>query len=145
MTKNPYDDIIDLPHHVSQVHPQMPRGDRAAQFSAFAALVGFGDIIDETARTTDRRRELDETEKAALNRKLGIIAATIAEKPSAEIEYFVPDGRKKGGEYAVRTGVIAKISRAGKTLTLEDGVRIRIEDIVRIELEKEAGLSGGVE
>ena len=37
-----YDDIIALPHHVSDVHPPMPRRDRAAQFSSFAALTGYG-------------------------------------------------------------------------------------------------------
>ena len=62
--KSPYDDIIRLPHHVSKVHPQMPLRDRAAQFSPFAALVGYEDIIDETARRTTPKRELDESEKA---------------------------------------------------------------------------------
>ena len=37
-----YGDIIDLPHHVSHRHPQMPVEDRAAQFAAFAALTGHG-------------------------------------------------------------------------------------------------------
>ena len=44
--KTEYDDIIDLPHHVSKVHPQMPLSARAAQFSPFAALVGYEDVID---------------------------------------------------------------------------------------------------
>ena len=39
-----YDDIITLPHHVSDVHPPMPRRDRAAQFSSFAALTGYEEI-----------------------------------------------------------------------------------------------------
>ena len=49
-----YDDIIGLPHHVSARHPQMPRGDRAAQFSPFAALTGLEATLQETARLTDR-------------------------------------------------------------------------------------------
>lgn len=45
-----YDDIINLPHHVSSKRPQMPMLDRAAQFSPFAALTGYDDAIHETAR-----------------------------------------------------------------------------------------------
>ena len=46
-----YDDIIALPHPDPDPkrHPRMPRPDRAAQFAAFAALTGFGDVIDDTA------------------------------------------------------------------------------------------------
>ena len=37
-----YDDIIQLTHHVSSVHPHMSIHDRAAQFAPFAALTGHG-------------------------------------------------------------------------------------------------------
>lgn len=47
-SEHKYDDIINLPHHVSQVHPQMSLMDRAAQFSPFAALTGHNDAIKET-------------------------------------------------------------------------------------------------
>ena len=53
-----YEDIIGLPHHVSQRHPHMPVSDRAAQFAPFAALTGYGDVIKETARQTEERPEL---------------------------------------------------------------------------------------
>ncbi len=52
-----YDDIIDLPHHVSKNHPQMPIADRAAQFSPFAALTGHRAMIEETERLTEERIE----------------------------------------------------------------------------------------
>ena len=45
-----YDDIIDLPHHVSDRHPQMPLMDRAAQFSPFAALTGVEEVLKETEK-----------------------------------------------------------------------------------------------
>lgn len=134
MQKNPYDDIIDLPHHVSTMHPQMPSQARAAQFSAFAALTGFGDVIDETARGTAPKRELDESEKAELDRKLGAVAARLAEKPVVRIEYFIPDMRKDGGEYVVKSGSVVRISPVRKTFTLDDGTVIPFGDIVGIEL-----------
>lgn len=52
-----YDDIIHLPHHVSKVHPQMSRYDRAAQFAPFAALSGHGDAIKETQKLMEERME----------------------------------------------------------------------------------------
>lgn len=134
MRKNPYDDIIDLPHHVSTVHPQMSPQARAAQFSAFAALTGFGDAIDETARRTAPKRELDESEKAELDRKLCAVTARLAEKPVVRIEYFIPDKKKDGGEYVVRSGAVVRIAPVGKTLTLDDGTVIPFPDIVGIEL-----------
>ena len=134
MQKNPYDDIIDLPHHVSTVHPQMSPQARAAQFSAFAALTGFEDVIDETARGTAPKRELDESEKAELDRKLRAAAARLAEKPVVRIEYFIPDTRKDGGEYVVKSAAIVRISPVRKTLTLDDGTAIPFGDIVGIEL-----------
>ena len=48
--KNEYEDILYLPHHISETHPRMSIADRAAQFSPFQALTGYGDVIRETAR-----------------------------------------------------------------------------------------------
>lgn len=47
-----YDDMLFLPHYVSAVHPQMPRHDRAAQFSPFAALSGYDAVLQEAGRLT---------------------------------------------------------------------------------------------
>ena len=63
-----YDDIINLPHHVSAKRPQMSRSARAAQFAPFAALVGLDDEMEETARLTDAKPELEEAEKEKINR-----------------------------------------------------------------------------
>lgn len=59
----PYDDIINLPHHVSQKHPQMSMYQRAAQFAPFAALTGHDKAIEETAKqheSEDVRQETDD-------------------------------------------------------------------------------------
>ena len=58
-----YDDIINLPHHVSKKHLPLSMEQRAAQFAPFAALTGYGDAINETTRLTENRIELDNEEK----------------------------------------------------------------------------------
>lgn len=50
-----YDDIIDLPHHVSMTHPRMSSDMRAAQFSPFAALTGYEECLEEAVRQTSYR------------------------------------------------------------------------------------------
>lgn len=44
-----YDKILEMPHHTSATHKPMPLYNRAAQFSPFAALTGYEDIISDTA------------------------------------------------------------------------------------------------
>ena len=132
---HPYEDILHLPHHVSKERPHMSLLDRAAQFSPFAALVGYEDVIDETARLTTPERELDEAEKAELDRRVGILAAHLGEKPVVTVEYFVPDTLKSGGAYRTRTGALVRISPVRKILTLADGTSIRFKDVVGIESE----------
>ena len=66
MNCDQYNDIIDLPHHVSATRPRMSMIDRAAQFSPFAALTGYDAAIKETGRLTDERTELSEESHAAL-------------------------------------------------------------------------------
>ncbi len=130
---HPYEDILHLPHHVSAERPHMSMLDRAAQFSPFAALVGYEDVIDETARLTTPQRELDEAEKAELDRRVGILAAHLGDKPAVTVEYFVPDTLKSGGAYVSKSGALVRISPVRKTLTLADGTSIRFKDVVGID------------
>lgn len=127
---SPYADIIHLPHHVSQNHPQMPMLDRAAQFAPFAALAGYEAAVGETARLTSERRELEPQEAEELNRRLTELAARLPDHPDVTVEYFVPDDRKAGGAYVTVTGRVRHISVAEKTLVMEDGAEIPMEDIV---------------
>ena len=78
-----YDDIINLPHHVSTTRPHMTAIDRAAQFSPFAALTGYDAAIKETARLTGERVKLDEYMKDALSDRLQIIARLPAKHDSS--------------------------------------------------------------
>ena len=127
-----YDDIIHLPHPISRRHPQMPISDRAAQFLPFAALTGYGDVIQETARTTDLKPELSEDEKAALEYKLRAALSFPGEKPVISITYFVSYERKSGGTFQTISGQIKKIEENRQTLVLTDGTRISLDCVLDI-------------
>lgn len=127
-----YDDIINLPHHVSRKHPQMSIHDRAAQFAPFAALTGHGEAIAETARLTDRKIELDDYERLKLDEKLLILQEHIMEMPEISVTYFCPDEKKEGGKYVTVTKALRKINEMERTLLMEDGMQIRIEDILDV-------------
>lgn len=128
-----YDDIIDLPHHVSATRPHMPMIDRAAQFSPFAALSGYEDAVKETARLTNERPELTEEEKAVLDWTLQKLADEIDSQPQVTLTYFQPDQKKAGGTYVTVTGRLKKIDDYKGTLILAGGARILIENILSIE------------
>ncbi len=138
MAENPYADIINLPHHVSKDRPHLTMHQRAAQFSPFAALVGYEDVVHEMERQTAPERELSEDEKVELDRRIAIIAAHLNDSPVVTVEYFVPDSRKDGGEYRVKTGKVERISQA-KRVVVVGGESIRVSRIVRIEGELFAG------
>lgn len=127
-----YDDIINLPHHVSANHPRMSMPDRAAQFAPFAALIGYDDAVAETARLTESRPELDEQEQRELNARLCELADHVQEHPEVRIRYFVPDERKSGGAIVEICGTVKKLAAADNTLVLTDGTIIPISDIVEL-------------
>ena len=104
---NRYDEIINLPHHVSTTRPQMPMSDRAAQFAPFAALTGYDSAIKETGRLTDEKIELDEEALTALDMKYQLLMDVFDDAPEVTITFFQPDERKAGGKYASQVGVPA--------------------------------------
>jgi hypothetical protein len=129
-----YDDIINMPHHVSQSRPQMPRRNRAAQFAPFAALTGYEEAVAESARLTDGRIELCEDDAEELNKKIQLIRARIACEPYCEVTYFVPDRHKSGGKYITVPGNVRFIEDATGQLVFCGGRRIPLGDIVSISL-----------
>ena len=130
-----YDDIIGLPHHVSATRPRMSMIDRAAQFSPFQALTGYGAAIQETGRLTDRKIELSEDERILLDMKQQILLDNIRECPDVSITYFIPDERKAGGSYVTVTGNVKKIDDYQRLLILTDRAQIPLDEIVDIESE----------
>jgi len=116
-----YADIIRLPRHVSDHHPQMSLYDRAAQFAPFAALTGYDEMVSEEARLVDRRIELGEEELSELDRKLARLLRLLGrgEKPTVSVTYFIPDPLKAGGRYETVTERIRKVDSVGKKLILD--------------------------
>ncbi len=132
---NPYEDIINLPHHTSASRPHMSVYDRAAQFSPFAALTGYDAAISETARLTDQKIELDEYTKAGLSERLCMISDMRDRRTEVSITYFVPDNKKSGGEYITVSGCVRKIDEHDRTVVMQDATKIPIDDILEIESE----------
>ena len=110
-----YDDIINLPHHVSQKHPRMDLLDRAAQFAPFAALTGHEAAIRETERLTEQQIELSESQKQST--------------------FFEPDIYKSGGSYITITDKIKKIDEYEHCIILNDNTAILLDRIVELEEE----------
>ena len=135
-----YDDIIELQRPVSRKHPPMPMEERAAQFSPFAALTGYENVIQEAARLTARKLELDEDVKQEINRSLAVLAAR-TDPPggpvSVELTWFEPDGLKLGGEYMTRTVSVRRVDRAYRLLELEDRSVLEIDQLLNIRLDAE--------
>ena len=132
MDKRNYDDILHLTRPVSQKHPPMPIRDRAAQFSPFAALSGYEAAVQEKARLTEKKTELDEEAKARLNEKLQILKEAEEMRPEAEFLYFREDMRKKGGAYRRLCGCVKHVDAHSRTVLLEDGTVIPMRDIADI-------------
>ena len=127
-----YADIIDRAHHVSRRRKPMPRLSRAAQFSPFAALTGYDDLVREAARETESRRFPDEDGIEEMNKKL-VFLMRQAEPPEATFTWFVADGKKSGGSYDTVTDRIVRYDEFEQCITLRSGRVIFIEDLTRIE------------
>ena len=105
---------------------------RATQFAPFAALTGFDEEVEETARLTDSKVELDEYQKAELNDKL-LFLNNSEDDEEVSITYFVPDKKKSGGAYVIKKGIVIKVREYEKDVVMYDGTEIPIDDIIAIE------------
>ena len=132
---NQYEDIINLPHHASPSRPQMPMSDRAAQFAPFAALTGYDAAIKETGRLTDEKIELDEEALTALDMKYQFLMDALDDAPEVTITYFQPDERKAGGKYVSAVGVVRKVDDFERRITMQDGAKIPMDDVLSIDGE----------
>ncbi len=130
-----YNDILRLPRPVSKTHVPMSRENRAAQFAPFAALTGHDAAIEETARLTERRVELDEDALAELDHKWRILREHLEERPLVTITYFKADKQKDGGVYNTVVGTIENVNEQQGWLALSDGTVIPLCDIAALDSE----------
>ncbi len=129
-----YDDIINLPRHISKTRGGMSMRDRAAQFAPFAALTGYEDTIDETARLTDSKIILDDEEIRKINSQLVYIGEHIGDKLKVTVVYFKRDERKSGGEYVRFMGSVKSINEHEGLIVLDTGKKVLIEDVYSISI-----------
>lgn len=138
-----YNDIIGLPHFVSEKHPQMSIENRAAQFSPFAALTGYEGAVKEQARLTDEKIELDDEEKLMISSKLQLIQENIKAQPEVTICYFQADERKDGGAYVTVVGYVKKVDEVERVVRLTNGTVIFIDEVISIDGEVFKGMEEG--
>ena len=131
------EEMLYMTHPVSRKHPQMSRYDRAAQFSPFAALTGHDAAVREAARVTEEKVELDESEMEQMNQILAELLEKYQGHPPVSLTCFCPDQHKSGGEYRTIKGKIKKIDHTRQKIYLENQESIGLEQIVKIEEQKE--------
>ena len=132
---NGYEDILNLKRPQYPDHPPMSIHDRAAQFSPFAALVGYDDAVAETARLTDRRKEISEEELRELNETITSLSECIFERPLVTVDYFIPDARKEGGRYEKKSGHVRTIDTYHREVVFADGEKISLDMMYAIKRE----------
>lgn len=108
----------------------MSMTDRAAQFSPFAALTGYEEAVEETARMVDQRIELDDEQKKAID---AVLRNAVGKK--VNVIHFIPDKRKRGGRYEKTHGTVKKVDIYECLLIMESD-RICFDDIYSIELSE---------
>ncbi len=130
-----YDDIINLPHHVSPKRAKMSLKDRGAQFGSFEALSGHSDAVSETARLTYEKIELSDYAIEVLNSKLMYIKDKINLMPQISLVYFKKDDKKNGGKYVSHKGRVKKINEYTREIIFDDGIKVFAGDIYDIRGE----------
>ena len=124
-----YEDMLDLPHHISPTRPQMTLLNRAAQFAPFAALTGYDELIDEADRPVERRVALNDEQQAAINERLRLLEKHLREKPVVSVVWFEPDARKQGGSYRTLSGTVRRLDAAGHRIIFDTGEELTMESL----------------
>ena len=129
---NNYDDIINLDRPVSK-RPSSSMESRASQFAPFAALVGYDSEIKETARLTDKKAVLDESQKEIISNKLSYLNEHLNNQNEVTVTYFIKDSKKSGGRYLQKIGIIKRIDLVNQNIKFTDNTIINMKDITNIK------------
>ncbi|MBQ9542552.1 hypothetical protein [Ruminococcus sp.] len=130
-----YDKIKKMERPQYDEFPPMSAHDRAAQFSPFAALTGYDEAVNETARLTESRRELTEDDINELNETLNRLKERLPYCPDVTVTYFLPDERKSGGSYVTKRGEVRILDSYEGVLVFTDGVRIPINELFAVSID----------
>lgn len=125
---NNYDDIINLDRPISN-HPKMLLYKRAAQFSPFAALTGYDDMVSDASIVLDKKITSYDELESMINDKLNYLNSHIKDRIKIAVTYFKYDISK----YIKNEGIIKKIDIIYKKIKLEDNTIINMSDIIDIE------------
>lgn len=137
MIPEKYKGIIDLPYHGSETRPKMDRVNRAAQFSPFAALVGYYEILGETDRQTVLQEDFGEDDRTELDRKLTLLIEKEKQRPLITVTYFVPDEKKEGGRYVTETKNIKRVDTTLRKMIFTDKTELPLDLIVSFAEKEE--------
>lgn len=129
---NNYDDIINLNRPVSK-RPSSSMESRASQFAPFAALVGYDSEIKETARLTDKKAVLDESQKEIISNKLSYLNEHLNNQNEVTVTCFIKDSKKSGGKYLQKIGIIKRIDLVNQNIKFTDNTIINMKDITNIK------------
>lgn len=130
----PYDDLLNLP----ATHPpgwpsQSPSRTVPPSLPLLLALSGHSCSSRGDCRLTERRIELDEDVKAALDFKQQMLMDRIDEHPDVSVTWFQPDGKKDGGRYVTTTGRLKRIDEVERVLVMEDKTTVPLDDVISID------------
>ena len=130
---NKYDNIINLPHHVSKYRTNLSSSQRASQFAPFSALTGYGDAIKEKEKILVDKIILEDDEKELINECLQKLSNDIKNNPYVTITYFVKDKLTDKGNYLTISGNLKKIDIINKWIILTSNIKIKLDNIIKIK------------
>lgn len=116
-----YPDIFDHPRHVSAVRPRMPALERAAQFSPFAALRGYDDLIREASAPPEEQTGPDENTLSEWNYLLQFLF-----QEDAQATFTCADGQTVSGR-------IVRYDEPNRRIVLDSGARLNIDALTGID------------